>query len=894
MSVQTTVKFKEAGTGHVVFTVDCNRELLITFPSESMLRVRIKKTGSAQPSVMVKLGYIKEILSETSINVKELSDAYVVFTNRITVTIRKSDSMIQYLDKTESILGTIDISQAKLENSSVLSFSMAEAESFYGFGFQRKTFNSRGHKLTFKKEYRWNEATVPYFMSTSGYGFFSANTYDHEFDFTGAANYKVTISGGDIDFFILFGPSFKDIIENYTALTGRPQMVPKWAIGLCYVARLFETQAGLLEIADRFRKEGIPCDMLGLEPGWEKYYYQMKWVWNDELFPDPKGMIEKLHEMGFSFELWESGDAPTSGYMNSENRKKWFASRIKTSLGIGVDFFKQDDPYPRCITSEEMVTEPSVEVFLEDDGEYSEAETRNIANTLYSSTVFNEFKRLTNKRTIVIFHSYGATISSQKYPLAWAGDFKLGNGALNASLSGHSMVTQDMRNETPSGIHFGFLIPFPFMDSWAYYLEPWLFSDFIKETIRFYSRLRSALFPYLYSAQRLSYTKGIPMLRPMILEFQDDKKTYNIDNQFMLGNSFLVGTNEERGSGIYLPRGKWVDYWTKNQIESSGEYIGCTWPSYAGGPLFVKSGSIIPMFIAADSVSLSEGDLLITDIYPCEKSYMELYEDDGISYHYESGKFAATLIECRSTDISTEVIIGKPAGEYSGMPLNRSFLIKIHMQNSPDSVKTESVALENSPSLGELLNSYKNGWFYDSAKNTLFIKPDSSWKFDIIPFDTVTFYGCRIVRVDSGIEQQEVILSILHKTKNNKPEATPVVPDTTIPSGDLTFKAVINPPERVKLNYGDSWLPYYAYLGFEITCNGQRSCSACQEVTMQVLKSENGIVLQEFKVTAFEGTGYFPRITLGSPKEPPDVWIKLSAMGVNSVLIHYKINESQN
>ena len=116
-------------------------------------------------------------------------------------------------------------------------------------------------------------------------------------------------------------------------------MIPSWGLGLCYAARLFENQAGLIEIAEGLRNEGIPCDMLG----WEEHYYQMKWVWNRDMFPNPRIMIDKLHEMGYAFELWESGDAPTTGYMNSKNRKKWFDERIASSLGIGVDFFKQDE-----------------------------------------------------------------------------------------------------------------------------------------------------------------------------------------------------------------------------------------------------------------------------------------------------------------------------------------------------------------------------------------------------------------------------------------------------------------------------------------------------------------------------------------------------------------------
>lgn len=126
------------------------------------------------------------------------------------------------------------------------------------------------------------------------------------------------------------------------------------------------------------------------------------------------------------------------------------------------------------------------------------------------------------------------------YPTCWAGDFMLENGALNAGMSGHAMVSQDMDNESPEGIHIGFLTPYSLIDSWAFYREPWLYSEASKEMHQFYSRLRSSLFPYLYTSVWQSHTKGLPMLRPMVLEFQQDPNTIFLDKQFMLGDYLLV------------------------------------------------------------------------------------------------------------------------------------------------------------------------------------------------------------------------------------------------------------------------------------------------------------------------------------------------------------------
>jgi len=376
----------------------------------------------------------------------------------------------------------------------------------------------------------------------------------------------------------------------------------------------------------------------------------------------------------------------------------------------------------------------------------------------------------------------------------------------------------------------------------------------------------------------------------MVLEFQNDSKTHNMDNQFMLGDSFLVGTNENRNSRLYLPNGKWVDYWTRETIISKGEYFICTWPSYAGGPLFVKSGSIIPMFIATDSISLSDGELLIADIYPGEKSALELYEDDGITFEYESGKFATTIIESNSSPGHMEVKLNKPNGSYSGMPKHRVYLIKVHLQNIPGRIHIGGVSLNNLSSPESLLTEYNRGWFYDTKTNSLFIKPDNYWKLNDMPEDTVSFYGCKICRNSSIFAKESITISIATESKV-KLKKNSVKDNSAIQSENGSFKAVINPPERVKLNHGDNWLPYYAYISFEIIYNGQRTSSSDPEVTIQVLDIKEENILQEFKTKAFEGTGFFPKIILGSPKEPPDVIIKLSAPGVNSESIHYKITE---
>ncbi len=770
----------------IIFTCENEVTLKLSFPHASVLRVRMSKTPNPRPSIMVDLGYIKESLEETPFDLTETDEAYRISTRNLVVSVGKRDARIQLLDhKEHCILQTPCSAPPQIGKESLLTFDMKSEEHFYGFGFQRKTLDARGHKLTFTRNYRWNEATTPYFLSTSGYGFISANTFDQTFDFTGDDTYSVFAKGGHVDFFIFYGPEFKDIINLYTALTGRPVMVPKWAMGMCYIARCFENDKGLLNIARRFRTEQIPCDMLGLEPGWEEHWYSMDWIWNKERFPEPEKMIRQLSELGFKFELWESGKAPTEGYLDPEVREKWFRERVDASIKKGVAFYKQDDPYPRCITTTEMVLNPDVSVFVKDTDDYTEEETKNITNTLYTKTLFDGFRRVTGKRTIVMLHAYNSSTSSQMFPTAWAGDFKLGNGALNAGLSGHAMVSQDMDSESPEGLHFGFLTPFSIIDSWAYYREPWLYSEANMDITRFYSKFKSSLFPYLYTTLWQAHTTGMPMLRPMILAFQDDPNTALLDKQFMLGDALLVGTGttpvnmdfrEENNHAdarntakIYLPKGHWVDYWTGKAVESSGVWHTASWPETAGGPLFVKAGAIIPMTNAGDSISQNKQELSVLDIYPLaeSKSSTQIYADDGETFDYEDNRFALTQIDCEDANGTVKIHIGDAVGDYAGKN-QKAHLLKLHLKNIPEKICSKQIALTECSDLTNLFGSYNSGWHFDSDAQILWIKPAAGWKLKQQTDDFLSFYNAEIDWADNVESPTEIDLQITKGQINKK------------------------------------------------------------------------------------------------------------------------------
>jgi hypothetical protein len=374
------------------------------------------------------------------------------------------------------------------EGGFALTVTSEAQDGWYGLGFHRKKIELHGLTMRWNRTFRHSEATVPFFFSTAGYGVFSNSPWPQTFDLTQDDRWSLHAGKGDCDVFLIYCPSPKEIFDGYTRLCGRPEMPPRWALDPLYICRYYSTQASVEKIAETFRDRDIPCGMLGLEPGWEEVPYSMQWKWSEKRFQSPRQMIERLHTLGYHFELWESGVAPDSGFTNPAIRDAWFQKRVGQTLDIGVDFFKQDDPYPREIMSEELqapIERKTAPVNQED------AEGYLIANSLYSETVIQQIEKRTGHRGIVLFTSYFASVGAHRWPTAWASDFSTGTSLVNGSLSAHMMVSSDMEPATPEGIHLGYLSPFSLIDSWAFYQEPWLYPPYIESSHRFYAKLRA-------------------------------------------------------------------------------------------------------------------------------------------------------------------------------------------------------------------------------------------------------------------------------------------------------------------------------------------------------------------------------------------------------------------
>jgi len=722
--------------------------------ADDIVRVQVSSNGKFDKSAMIEYGFVKDDFPIANFDLNEVDDIYQISTASINIQVEKENFRLKFLDKEDNLIVRTNKGQGIQEGEkNVLNFDMPADEHFFGFGFMRKTLDARGHKLTFKRDYRWEEATLPFFMSTRGYAFYSNSVFNHDFDFTNKSDngngnyYSITTQGGNIDFYIIYGPDFPKLLDRYTDLTGKTMMVPKWAFGLEYRLRYFGDQEELLSVAKEFRNKEIPSDIMALEPGWEEVPYSMKWKWSTRRFPNPRQMIDELGEMGFKLDLWESGVAPTINITNPKTRTDWYAQR-KEIVNMGVRMFKQDDPYPRSIVSTELLDPVFANRKFKDTHLCAE-ELNNVANSLYSETLFKEFRKKTNERAIVMFHAYNASVASHRWPFQWAGDFQAENGMLNASLSGHAIVSYDIRNPYAAGWHQGFFTPFSVVDSWAYYREPWLFSESIEQSNRVYACLRSRLVPYFYSSLWQAHKTGLPIERPMVLNYQKDPITYQMKSQFMVGDWFLLAlsdvddspagekidfwTGSQKGNygRAYLPKGKWIDYWSGDVKNiKKAQWVQGEWPQYLGGLLYVKAGAIIPMGQVKNYIGETSDEVVVLDVFPHNKSSYQLYEDDGVSYNYENKAFALTDIVCEKSDNFVKLSISERNGKYQGMPENRTFLVKLHSLLKPQQIVVDSIELtffEDSKQL--IYTNDINGWYYDSKSKKAIIKLDKGWNY---------------------------------------------------------------------------------------------------------------------------------------------------------------------
>ncbi|MBN2175446.1 MAG: DUF5110 domain-containing protein [Bacteroidales bacterium] len=563
-------------------------------------------------------------------------------------------------------------------------------EYFYGGGMQNGYFSHKGTKIKISKETEnWDDGAVPnpvpFYMSTNGYGAFRNTFSPGEYDYRNEDLTSLSHWENRFDCFYFFGPSLKEILDGYTELTGRTILPPRWGLELgdadCYNTGGQTTPDVIELVADLYRDNDLPGGWILPNDGYGCGYTELPYV------------VEELHNRGFYTGLWTE---------NGVSQIEWEVGTAGTRA-CKLDVAWVGSGYLNAL---------------------------NACKQAYSGIEDN-----CEERGFV--WSVCGWAGTQRYSVIWSGDQSGGfeyvrfhiPTIIGSGLSGYNLASSDLDGifggsgaSYARDIQWKTFIPvFYAMSGWAPSdKHPWNYGTTVMDISRTYLKLKMRLTPYMYTYCNTAYETGVPAVRAMVLEFPDDVITRGKQTQyqFMSGEWMLVApvyTAVQERDSIYLPEGRWIDYWDGTVFEGS-QFLNDYAADLTKCPVFIKAGAIIPIYPEMLYDNQYPKDPVTFDVYPHGNSSFELYEDDGLSREYRNGAFAKTLIECEGPVFgnSGDVIIsvGVSAGSYEGKPEQRSYLFEVHFHVKPDGVLLDDEPLTEYATLEELEQAV-DGWFYD-------------------------------------------------------------------------------------------------------------------------------------------------------------------------------------
>ena len=517
---------------------------------------------------------------------------------------------------------------------------LSVGELVYGMGERFTAFTKNGQSVDI-----WNEdggtstyqsyKNIPFYLTNRGYGVFVNHPEKVSFEVGTEQVSKVEFSvpGESMEYFLINGPTMKEVLERYTSLTGKPSLPPQWTFGL-WLSTSFTTnydEKTVMSFIDGMEERGIPLQVFHFDCFWMKDFHWSDFVWDSRVFPDPKGMLSRIREKGLKVCVWinsyiaqesclfaegmekgyfvkrKNGDVwqwdmwqPGMALVDFTNPAacKWFQDKLEVLLDMGVDCFKTD--FGERIPTEDVVYY---------DGS-DPVKMHNYYTYLYNKTVYELLQRKRGKDDAVLF-ARSATAGGQKFPVHWGGDCwsnyeamaESMRGGLSLTMSGFGYWSHDIGGfedtSTPDVYKrwaaFGLLSTHSRFHGSTSYRVPWAYDDEAVDVVRFFTKLKLSLTPYLYSSAVRTSRTGVPMMRSMVLEFENDPVCQYLDRQYMLGDSLLVAPifNDRGEAYYYLPEGTWTNYLTGETVE------GGVWRKehhdYMSIPLWARENTILPV-----------------------------------------------------------------------------------------------------------------------------------------------------------------------------------------------------------------------------------------------------------------------------------------------------------
>jgi len=514
---------------------------------------------------------------------------------------------------------------------------LAAGECVYGLGERFTAFVKNGQTVDI-----WNEdagtcseqayKNIPFYVTNKGYGVLVNHPERVSFEVASEDVSKVQFSvpGEYLEYFIIGGGSVKQCIKNYTALTGRPALPPAWSFGL-WLTTSFTTSYDELTVSsfiDGMKSRDLPLHVFHFDCFWMKEYQWCDFEWDKDMFPEPEPMLKRLKDKDLKICVWINPyiaqksclfeEGVQNGYLvklkdgsiwqwdrwqagmglvdfTNADATEWFKNKLKKLINMGVDCFKTD-----------FGERIPVEVAWHDGSD--PLKMHNYYTYLYNKAVFDCLCETRGLEEAVLF-ARSATVGGQKFPVHWGGDCAATfesmaeslRGGLSLCLSGFGFWSHDIGGFIGTAtcdlykrwIAFGLLSSHSRLHGNTSYRVPWLFDEESVDVLRFFTKLKCSLMPYIFSQAFQAHTEGTPLMRAMVMEFDDDLACKHLDQQYMLGESLLVAPifNSEGEAAYYVPDGIWTDFLTGERVE------GGRWRrekhDYMSIPLLVRPNSII-------------------------------------------------------------------------------------------------------------------------------------------------------------------------------------------------------------------------------------------------------------------------------------------------------------
>jgi alpha-glucosidase len=722
------------------------------------------------------------------------ADQTVLRTSRLVVTMKHRPFRVAVADVSGTLIDQDDPARGIAFSGATTRVwkVLADDAQVYGLGEKNGHLNKRGRQLGGYSLTMWNSdtyayeadtdpiyASVPFYLVLKqghAHGVFLDNTFRSNFDIghTSQGLLAFGAEGGELNYYIIDGPTLKDVVGRYTDLTGRLPLPPLWALGYNQCRYSYYPESKVRFIADNFRQRQIPGDVLWLDIHYQDGY--APFTWDSTRFPNPAGLIADLRKQGFrlitivdahikkqaGLPQYDSGltgsmfaraagggvfEGPVWPSMADKNpapsvfpdfskpaARAWWGSLFKPLVDAGVAGIWNDMNEPAVFNSA-TGTMP-LDVRFDNDGQATDQrEIHNVYGLLMTQGTYEGLKRLRpDERPFVLTRATFA--GGQRYAAEWPGDnvsdWTAMRGAiptlLGMGLSGLSFVGVDVGGfaEAPTPelytrwLQSGLLYPFlrthttfgtPDQEPWSFGVQ---WEGYNRRTIE----LRYELLPHIYNVMHDTAKTGLPAMRPLVLDYPDDPATYGMDDEYLFGSDLLLAPvlrEAATARDVYLPKGGWIEVATGKRFEGGRGY---TLPvTLATIPLFAKAGAFVFRQPVVQHTGQMPGQPLIVEVYAADRGHGSLYEDDGLSFKFEQGQTMTRLFNQERSGNHVQVAVAPPEGDWRPAP--RHLRLVVQVATTPATITVNGSALPRATGPGA------SGWTLDDRGFVVIDLPDS-------------------------------------------------------------------------------------------------------------------------------------------------------------------------